>query len=79
MAGAGAVGTAVIQEKSVGTALDDATASSEIKTKLLSEDRKRFGEVDVEVANGLVLLSFCIVVVEVLFDSLRHCLIELNS
>ena len=57
VAGAGAVTTAVVQEKSVGTALDDATASSEIKTKLLSEDRHRFGEVDVEVANGLVLLS----------------------
>lgn len=57
VAGAGAVGTAVIQEKSVGTALDDATASSEIKTKLIRADRKKYGEVDVEVANGLVLLS----------------------
>ena len=57
VAGAGAVGTAVVQEKSVGTALDDATASSEIKTKLLRTDRKKYSEVDVEVANGLVLLS----------------------
>ena len=57
VAGAGAVGTAVIQEKSVGAAIDDATASSEIKTKLLRADRKKYGEVDVEVANGLVLLS----------------------
>jgi len=55
--GAGAVGTAVVQEKSVGTALDDATASSEIKGKLIQESRKRFGEVDVEVSDGLVLLS----------------------
>ena len=38
-------------------ALDDATSSSEIKTKLIRADRKKFGEVDVEVANGLVLLS----------------------
>ena len=57
VAGAGAVGTAVVQEKSVGAALDDATASSEIKGKLLRESRARFGEVDVEVSDGLVLLS----------------------
>ena len=57
VAGAGAVGTAMVQEKSLGTALDDATASSEIKAKLIRADRKRFGEVDVEVAHGLVLLS----------------------
>ena len=57
VAGVGAVGTAVVQEKSLGMALDDATSSSEIKTKLIRADRKKFGEVDVEVANGLVLLS----------------------
>lgn len=57
IAGVGAVGTAVVQEKSLGMALDDATSSSEIKTKLIRADRKRFSEVDVEVANGLVLLS----------------------
>ena len=57
VAGAGAVGTAMVQEKSLGTALDDATTSSEIKTKLFRADRKRFSEVDVEVAHGLVLLS----------------------
>ena len=57
VAGVGAVGTAVVQEKSLGMALDDATSSSEIKTKLIRADRKRFSEVDVEVANGLVLLS----------------------
>lgn len=57
VAGAGAVGTAVVQEKSVGTALDDATASTEIKGKLLRESRARYGEVDVEVSDGLVLLS----------------------
>lgn len=57
VAGVGAVGTAVVQEKSLGTALDDTTASSEIKAKLLRESRARYGEVDVEVSDGLVLLS----------------------
>ena len=57
VAGAGAVGTAVVQDKSLGTALDDATASSEIKAKLIRQSRAKFGEVDVEVSDGLVLLS----------------------
>ncbi|MCI4644343.1 MAG: BON domain-containing protein [Hyphomonadaceae bacterium] len=52
---AGAVGVAAAQDRSVGQAVDDATASNEIKAKLLSE--AGYGEVDVEVANGLVLLS----------------------
>ena len=51
--GAGAVAT--FQERTVGQAIDDATASNEIKAKLLS--RGGYGEVDVEVANGLVLLT----------------------
>lgn len=51
--GAGAVAT--VQERSVGTAIDDATAGNEIKAKLLS--RGGYGEVDVEVADHLVLLS----------------------
>jgi len=54
---AGAVGINSIQEKTLGEAVDDATTSSEIKAKLLNESGARFGEVDVEVANGLVLLS----------------------
>jgi len=54
---AGAVGVATVQEKSVGTAVDDATSSAEIKGKLLRENRKAYSEVDVEVANNLVLLS----------------------
>ncbi len=52
-----AVGLTSVQEKTMGEALDDATASNEIKAKLLNESGARFGEVDVEVANGLVLLS----------------------
>lgn len=54
---AGAVGINSLQEKTLGEAVDDATTSSEIKAKLLNESGARFGEVDVEVANGLVLLS----------------------
>jgi osmotically-inducible protein OsmY len=51
------VGVAAAQEKSLGEAVDDATASNQIKSKLLSESANRFGEVDVEVTGGLVLLS----------------------
>ena len=54
---AGAVGLTTVQEKTMGEALDDATASNEIKAKLLNESGAKFAEVDVEVANGLVLLS----------------------
>ncbi|MEM5516143.1 BON domain-containing protein [Henriciella sp. AS95] len=52
---AGAVGVASVQERSLGEAVDDATVSNQIKAMLLNEDG--FGEVDVEVAQGLVLLS----------------------
>ncbi len=54
---AGAVGLTSVQEKTMGEALDDATASNEIKAKLLNESGARFAEVDVEVVSGLVLLS----------------------
>ena len=54
---AGAVGVNSLQEKTLGEAVDDATTSSEIKAKLLNESGARFGEVDVEVSSGLVLLS----------------------
>jgi osmotically-inducible protein OsmY len=54
---AGAIGLTSVQEKTMGEALDDATASNEIKAKMLNESGAKFGEVDVEVANGLVLLS----------------------
>jgi len=52
---AGAVGVAAVQERTVGQAVDDAATSNEIKTRLLSEPG--YGEVDVEVVDGLVLLS----------------------
>jgi len=55
VAGAGTVGVAAAQERTVGQAVDDASTSNEIKTRLLQEDG--YGEVDVEVVGGLVLLS----------------------
>lgn len=54
---AGAVGITAAQDKTMGQALDDANVSNQIKAKLLSENTEKFSEVDVEVANGLVLLS----------------------
>ena len=54
---AGAVGLTAAQDKTMGQALDDANVSNQIKAKLLSENTETFSEVDVEVANGLVLLS----------------------
>ena len=57
-AAVGAVGVAsvaTVQERSVGTAFDDSSASGEIKSKLLA--RGGYGGVDVEVVDGLVLLS----------------------
>jgi osmotically-inducible protein OsmY len=54
---AGAVGITAAQDKTMGQALDDANVSNQIKAKLLSENSEKFAEVDVEVANGLVLLS----------------------
>lgn len=50
-----AVGVAAAQDRTMGEAVDDATMSNEIKAKLLNEGG--LGEVDVEVAQGLVLLS----------------------
>lgn len=52
---AGATAVTATQERSFGEALDDAAVSSEIKSKLVANGG--LGEVDVEVAAGLVLLS----------------------
>ena len=51
--GAGAVAT--VQERSVGTAIDDAGAGAEIKAKLVS--RGGYGEVNVKVTDHVVLLT----------------------
>ncbi len=52
---AGATAVTATQERSFGEALDDAATSNEIKSRLLAHGN--MGEVDVEVAAGLVLLS----------------------
>ncbi|MEL7108425.1 MAG: BON domain-containing protein [Pseudomonadota bacterium] len=52
---AGATAVTATQERSFGEALDDAAVSNEIKSRLLANGK--LGEVDVEVAAGLVLLS----------------------
>lgn len=52
---AGATAVTATQERSFGEALDDAAVSNEIKSRLLAHGS--MGEVDVEVAAGLVLLS----------------------
>ena len=54
---AGAVGVAAIQDRTLGESLDDANASNELKTRLLSAGPERFGEVDVEVAGRTALLT----------------------
>jgi osmotically-inducible protein OsmY len=55
--GAAAVGVAAGQERTIGAAVDDATASQEIKFKLLGREGMNMRAVDVEVSEGLVLLS----------------------
>lgn len=52
---AGATAVTATQERSFGEALDDASVSNEIKSRLIANGG--LGEVDVEVAAGLVLLS----------------------
>ncbi|HVY86012.1 MAG TPA: BON domain-containing protein [Caulobacterales bacterium] len=59
-AAVGAVATAgvvAMQDRTLGEALDDATASSEVKTRLMAADAEGFAHVDVEVAGGSLLLS----------------------
>ncbi len=48
---------AVVQEKTLGESFDDASASNQIKSRLLSASAAAFGEVDVEVTSRLVLLT----------------------
>ena len=48
---------AVVQEKTLGESFDDASASSQIKAKLLGNSTKAFVEVDVEVTGRLALLT----------------------
>jgi len=57
-AGAAAgVGLFAVQDRTIGEGIDDAAASQEVKTRLMAADRVGFLDVDVEVANGNLLLS----------------------
>jgi osmotically-inducible protein OsmY len=58
VAGAAAgVGVFALQDRTIGEGIDDATASQEVKTRLMAADSTGFAQVDVEVANGSLLLS----------------------
>lgn len=54
---AASVGVYAAQDRTIGEGIDDAAASSSVKSRLLIADRVAFQEVDVEVAGGNLLLS----------------------
>jgi osmotically-inducible protein OsmY len=54
---AASVGVYAVQDRTIGEGIDDANASNQAKMRLLAADRAAFQEVDVEVANGNLLLS----------------------
>lgn len=54
---AGAASVTAVQDKTFGESVDDANASNQIKTRLLTAGPRRFTEVDVEVSGGVALLT----------------------
>lgn len=54
---AAGVGVFAVQDRSIGQGIDDASASQQVKARLMAADHAAFGEVDVEVAGGVLLLS----------------------
>ncbi|MES1157229.1 MAG: BON domain-containing protein [Alphaproteobacteria bacterium] len=50
-------GVIAMQQRTLGQAVDDATASNEVKARLFAADHEGFAHVDVEVAGGNLLLS----------------------
>lgn len=54
---AASVGVYALQDRTIGEGIDDAAASQQVKMRLLAADAAAFQEVDVEVANGSLLLS----------------------
>lgn len=54
---AASVGVAVVQDRTLGRAVDDTAATTEIRGRLLSTDRTTFFRVDVEVTSGQALLT----------------------
>jgi osmotically-inducible protein OsmY len=51
------VGLYAVQDRTIGEGIDDAAASNRVKMRLMAADSRAFSEVDVEVANGALLLS----------------------
>ncbi|MEZ5994265.1 MAG: BON domain-containing protein [Hyphomonadaceae bacterium] len=51
------VGVYAMQDRTIGEGIDDASASEQVKMRLMAADSAAFGEVDVEVANRNLLLS----------------------
>lgn len=49
--------TVAVQDRTMGRSIDDATASSTVKTRLMALDNAGFLRVDVEMAEGQLLLS----------------------
>ncbi|MEQ1618380.1 MAG: BON domain-containing protein [Terricaulis sp.] len=54
---AAGVGLFAVQDRTIGEGIDDATASQRVKTRLMAADYRAFREVDVEVAESVLLLS----------------------
>lgn len=54
---AASVGVYALQDRTIGEGIDDASASQQVKARLLAADAAAFAEVDVEVANRNLLLS----------------------
>lgn len=54
---AASVGVYAMQDRTIGQGIDDAAASNQVKMRLMAADSTAFAEVDVEVANGSLLLS----------------------
>ena len=52
-----ASGCAVVQERTLGESFDDTSTGAQIETLLLSKGVARFGEVDVQTSDRLVLLA----------------------
>ena len=57
VAGAASASVVGLQDRTIGRGIDDATTSGAIKTRLLAYDSMAYSRVDVEVAEGQVLLS----------------------
>lgn len=51
------VGVYAAQDRTIGEGIDDASASQQVKMRLMAADSAAFQEVDVEVANRALLLS----------------------